>query len=312
MTLSRLGEFGLIRRFARVSRAAKDVALGIGDDAAAVLPCGRGRLLLLTCDPVIEGVHFDSRATPFQIGWKAMARNLSDIAAMGGIPRYALVAASLPTKTPVAKALAIHRGLCAAAGRHGVAIVGGDTSRSLHGIHLTVTLVGEVPRREMVTRTGARVGDLVCVTGSLGGSLAGKHLVFEPRVREARFLASRIHPTAMMDVSDGLASDLERLAEQGGVGFEIHGEALPISSVLRREGLARSREIARAMRDGEDYELLFTISARRLETLRKAWRRRFRLRLTAIGVVRPRAFGIRVTRGGRVVGAHAANDHFRR
>ncbi len=311
MNLSQLGEFGLIRRLARTSRPSAGVALGIGDDAAAVSPRGKDKLLLLTCDPVIESVHFDSHATPFQIGWKAMARNLSDIAAMGGTPLHALDAASLPRKTSVAKAIGIHKGLTAAAQRHGVSIVGGDTSHNAHGIHLTVTVIGEVARRNMITRAGARVGDLVCVTGSLGGSILGKHLKFEPRLREARFLAQRFYPTSMMDLSDGLASDLQRLAEQSRVGFEIHANSLPISPALRSQQLKPRKEIRHAMRDGEDYELLFTLPSRKFTGLQREWRRHFKLRLTCVGVVRPKSFGIQLVDDHTRSRPRATNDHFR-
>src|SRR5262245_29029899 len=128
MKLSSLGEFGLIRRLQQASRPSPRVVLGIGDDAAAVLPSEKNSLMLLTCDPVIEGIHFDLHATAYQIGWKAMARNLSDIAAMGGVPLYALVSASFPKAASVTKIMGIHKGLHAAARRYDVSIVGGDTS----------------------------------------------------------------------------------------------------------------------------------------------------------------------------------------
>jgi thiamine-monophosphate kinase len=270
------------------------VVLGIGDDAAAVVATGGKRLLLITCDPVIEGVHFDASAPLRAVGWKVMARNISDIAAMGGTPRWAVVAASLPARLSVADAMELHRGMLDAARRYGVALVGGDTSRSRTGIHLTVTLVGEVERRHMIRRAGARVGDVLCVTGALGASLAGKHLDFQPRVAEARFLAERFRPTAMIDVSDGLAGDLQRLAEQSRVGFDVWLDALPLSSALRCRKFSRARAWSHAMCDGEDYELLFTIPPARLRRLQAAWRKRFRLRLTPVGIVRPRDRGIRL------------------
>jgi thiamine-monophosphate kinase len=294
MQLSQLGEFGLIQKISRLSSLSKKVALGIGDDTAAVVGPDKGKYLLLTCDGVIENIHFFSGTPAYKIGWKAMARNLSDIAAMGGKPLYALVAASLPPSMTEKKALDIHRGLSAAAKRYGVAVIGGDTSRSRHGIHLTVTVVGEVDRTRMITRSGAHEGHVVCVTGSLGASILGKHLCFEPRVKEAQFLAKRFRPTSMMDLSDGLASDLQRLAEQSRVGFEIWADKIPISAGLRKQRFKKKQEIAHAFQDGEDYELLFTISPVVFSKLQKAWKKQFRLSLTQIGVVRPRNFGIRV------------------
>lgn len=315
MKLSRLGEFGLIRALSRNLRPSRRVFLGIGDDCAAVAPSRPGHLLLLTCDPVIEDIHFDSTATAYQIGWKAMARNLSDIAAMGGTPLYALVSASLPRGIKVARALEIHRGVKAAAKRYGVDLVGGDTSHNLHGIHLTITLVGEVARSELVTRSGASAGHLVCITGSLGASLQGKHLRFSPRIEEGRFLAKHFKPSAMMDLSDGLASDLQRIGEASKVGFEIWGNRLPLSPELRAEDLSPSKAIARAMQDGEDYELLFTLPKKQWLPLKKAWQKKFRIPLTTIGIVRTQTYGIQLKddapESRPQQAPRPANDHFR-
>jgi len=316
MTLSQLGEFELIRRFARLSPKSGKVVLGIGDDTATVVPSNKSCLMLLTCDPVIEGVHFNSSAKPYQIGWKVVARNLSDIAAMGGVPLYALVSASLPRHLTLRHALEIHRGIMTIARKFGVAIVGGDTARSPRGIHVTVTMVGEVARSELLKRSGARAGDVLCVTGTLGASILGKHLRFQPRLHEARFLAQRFRPSAMMDVSDGLASDLRRLAEQSRVGFEVWAGALPVSPALRAQKLSRTREIHHALCDGEDYELLFTMPSNRFLKLQAAWKKRFRLRLTQIGVVHPCGFGIQLVEGPEnhkpLSFPQAENDHFRR
>ncbi len=312
MHIARRGEFELIRKFAKLTPRSRWVPLGIGDDTAAVLPTSKGRLTLLTCDSLIEGIHFLPGTPPFQIGWKAMARNLSDIAAMGGIPRYALVAASLPPKLQESTALGIFKGLQAAAHTCNTIIVGGDTSRSPSGIHLTVTLVGEIPKKEMITRAGASVGDVVLVTGTLGASIHGKHLTFHPRLTEGRFLASRIHPTSMMDLSDGLASDLHRLAEQSHVGFEILGENLPFSPVLKQQKHPLHKAVQHAMQDGEDYELVFTLPQSRVDFLRKTWKKTFRTPLTCIGTVRPPAFGVQVHLAGKLENLSPKNDHFKK
>ncbi len=315
MQLSDLGEFGLIHKFSRLLSKPKNVLLGIGDDAAAILPLSKHHLILLTCDPVIEGIHFDKTAAPYQIGWKAMTRNLSDIAAMGGIPRYALVAASLPPHISVLCAIEIYRGLKAAAQKFGAIIVGGDTSHNLYGIHVTVTIVGEVARSELVSRANARVDDILYVTGTLGGSRYGKHLKFKPRIHEGRFLAQHFHPSAMIDVSDGLASDLQRLVQQSGVGFEIWSDSLPISSTLLSRKLSPKQQFQHAIEDGEDYELLFTVSSKHRTSLEMAWKKCFRLPLTQIGMVRPKRFGIRFI--GKMgihkipSSAKVPNDHFR-
>ena len=324
MRLSDIGEFGFIRRLARGRRAGRGVVLGIGDDAAAVRTSAGGQLLLVTCDPVIEGIHFDRTATDAQVGWKAMMRNVSDIAAMGGEPRWAVVSAALPRNFPLRRALAIQRGLDRAARRFGVAIVGGDTARSRAGVQVTVTLLGEVAKGEMVTRAGARPGHALFVTGTLGGSLAGKHRTFVPRVAEARFLASRGFASAMMDLSDGMASDLQRLRERSRVGFEVFAGLLPVSSAARGGNRSRASAVRRAMEDGEDYELVFTVPRAKVARLRREWARRFRLPLTEIGGVRPFGFGIRLSaqpirreprlpQGGvvdRQLPSGSRNDHF--
>lgn len=316
MNLSELGEFGLIRRFSKSTPSHQNVIVGIGDDAAAVVVPREEKLLLLTCDPVIEGIHFDSTAKPFQIGWKAMARNLSDIAAMGGKPLYALVSAALPSSTSVSKAQEIYRGLSTLAKKYQVAIVGGDTSHTKRGIHITVTVVGEIDRSKMILRSGARIGDILCVTGTLGGSLSsGKHLHFEPRVAEAQFLCNFFRPSAMMDLSDGLASDLHRLAEKSHVGFEIWSDRLPLSNALKGKKSPFKKLMTHALKDGEDYELLFTISAQRLPSLQKAWRKKFRLKLTPIGRVQSQKAGIqlinRLTKKSTGEFPLTENDHFK-
>jgi len=314
MKLSQLGEFGLIRAISKKTTMSKDVVVGIGDDTAAISIRGSRNLLLLTCDPVIENVHFTSTTNPYSIGWKAMARNISDIAAMGGIPKYALVAASFPRNYAVKKALEIDRGLKAAARKYGVSIIGGDTSHDRH-IHLTVTLIGEVNRAEIVQRSGAKPGDLLCVTGELGGSIHGKHLSFSPRVSEARFLAQNFKPSAMMDLSDGLASDLHRLREQSKVGFEIWTDAIPISNVLKKKTNDQNKQIRHALSDGEDFELLFTVSKKKFKQLEKKWKSKFHLYLTPIGVVRKLKFGVKFIPNSdskKSISIKITNDHFQR
>jgi thiamine-monophosphate kinase len=313
MNLSTLGEFGLISHLARMTPSrGGGVVLGIGDDAAVVKGPKGMNLLLAACDTVIEKIHFEKGASGKEIGWKAMARNISDIAAMGGLPRYALVAATLPRSLLKGRALAIHQGILKAAKDFGIMVVGGDTSHHSGGIHLTVTILGEVHPRHLLTRSGARPGDVVCVTGSLGGSIYGKHLAFTPRMEEARFLArSRFKPTSMIDLSDGLASDLMRLAEQSGVGFEVHAESIPISTEIARRHQRFDDRVRHALADGEDYELLFTVKPGDFSQLQKSWKRRFKLPVTMIGRVRPRSFGLKLLSDGRTKAIKSrTNDHF--
>lgn len=242
-TVHDLGEFGLIRQLQRhIPRA--------GDDCA-VLPGGG----LLTCDPVIEGIHFLPGTPPRQVGWKAMARNLSDIAAMGGEPRSAVVSLGLRPSTPVRWVRELYAGMRAVAGQFGCEIVGGDTARVRHEQFVVVTLLGHADRP--VLRSGAKPGDVVFVTGNLGGSFrSGKHLRFIPRIAEARWLVEHCRPTAMMDVSDGLASDLHRLVEASVVGFDIASCKIP-------------GKLPGALTDGEDFELVFTVAPREAGKVRR-------------------------------------------
>jgi thiamine-monophosphate kinase len=240
-TVSDIGEFALIHRLAKqIPRA--------GDDCA-VLPGGG----LLTCDPVIEGIHYPPDTPPYRVGWKAMARNLSDIAAMAGKPQYAVVSLGLRPGTPVRYVTELYRGMRAVAGK--CEIVGGDTAHVRNEQFIVVTILGHADKP--VLRSGAKPGDIVFVTGPLGGSFqSGKHLTFTPRLREAHWLAQNYHIHAMMDISDGLASDLQRLAESSRVGFDICSEKIP-------------GKLPGALTDGEDFELLFTVSPRDAGKIRK-------------------------------------------
>ena len=266
-TIRDIGEFGLIRQLGKnIPRA--------GDDCA-VLPGGG----LLTCDPVIEGIHYEPATPPYRVGWKAMARNLSDIAAMAGTPRYAVVSLGLRPNTPVRYVTELYRGLRAVAGKFHCEIVGGNTAHVRAEQFIVVTLLGQADRP--VLRSGAKPGDIVFVTGKLGGSFAsGKHLTFTPRIREARWLANHVRLHAMLDISDGLANDLQRLVESSRVGFEIESGKIPISPAvaagLRAAGFVNQSKdrcfieapLHHALTDGEDFELLFTVSPRDAGKLR--------------------------------------------
>jgi thiamine-monophosphate kinase len=257
------------------------VRVGVGDDCA-VLETQAGTTLLATTDLLIEDVHFRRRyATPFDIGWKALAVNLSDIASMGGRPRWALVALALPASTEAADVDAFYDAAWALAGEHGVAIVGGDTSASPGGWIVNITLLGEAVQPP-VLRSTARPGDVVAVTGPLGRSAAGlalltapkapaglsasavedvrgAHLRPVPRVREGQWLAAAGGITAMIDLSDGLVTDLGHLVEESGVGADIEITRIPVSETVREvAGACGADALAWASSGGEDYELLLT------------------------------------------------------
>ncbi|MEQ1862668.1 MAG: thiamine-phosphate kinase [Chthoniobacteraceae bacterium] len=275
MTLAALGEDALLARLLRGLPVGADVIAGPGDDCAIIGRPRDRRWLLLKADCVIEGVHFTRDADPRRVGWKALCRALSDIAAMAGTPRHALITVAAPRTLPVAWLEGLYAGLAKAARKFGAGIVGGETARSPGGIFIDVALTGEVARTRCIRRSGGREGDAIYVTGRLGGSLAGRHLDFIPRLAEARWLAEHFRPSAMMDLSDGLGADLPRLARASGCGFALDDARIPRT---------RGRSLAQVFDDGEDYELLFTIAdAARLEV---TWQKTFpKLPLTRIGTL---------------------------
>lgn len=253
------------------------VRRGPGDDCALVAPPPRGCEAVLKTDAVLEGVHFTCRDPAAWVGRKALARAVSDFAATGAHPVAVLVACMVPTGSCAAayadRAMA---GMAAAARRWGIGLAGGETTRGpLFG--LTVSLYGWVRRKNAVARSGARVGDILCVTGRLGGSRAGHHLRFEPRLAEGQWLAQGGWVRAMMDLSDGLGKDLPRLALASGHSFSIDPQRLP-----RRRGV----DVEGAVNDGEDYELLFAVAPERVADLRRKWP--FRTPWKEIGVLLPR------------------------
>jgi len=308
VTVHDLGEFGLIRTLqSTIGRSETSVVVGIGDDCAVLRGNRPDSYLLYTCDPVVEGVHYRPRDPARKVGWKAMARNLSDIAAMGGLPRWAVVSIGLRRNTPVQWVKQLYTGLHAAAQRFHCQIVGGDTTHVKHEQFVVVTLIGEVEKSRLTLRSSAKIGDSVFVTGTLGGSLRGKHLTFIPRIDEARWLANHFPVHAMIDLSDGLSNDLQRLVDVSprGTGFEIDAAEIPIAR-------AAQGKLSAALNDGEDFELLFTIDPRHVTGLRQKWARKFRTKLTEIGrVVRSHHKVALIERdGSKTPLTPAGYDHF--
>lgn len=283
-TIHSVGEFGLIQLIQKWAGKSKKALFGIGDDAA-VLPSFGRRHSLLAIDTMVEDVDFKLRTTrPFLIGRKALAINLSDIAAMGGEPRFAVVSLVLPKRTPLHFVRGFYRGLSRLARRFGVEIVGGDLSRGPKVI-CSIALVGEAGKEGEVYRDGVRIGDLICVTGTLGGSILGKHFTFTPRIAEGIFLAQN-GVSAMMDISDGLIADLTRMVSKKRLGFVLEEKNIPISKAARK--LARGdhqKALWHALYDGEDFELLFTVRPAHFRTLSKKWNKRFDSPLFVIGQI---------------------------
>ncbi len=311
--LGEIGERELIRRLARSLPTRRDVVAGPGDDCAVVrVPGDRAHDWLLKSDPVIEGVHFSPAAPGRAVGRKALARALSDIAAMGGEPLWALADLVAPANASSGRVLGVSRGLAALARHAGVAVVGGDVSAG-PALEVHAFVVGRVPRGRAVLRSGAQPGDGLFVTGSLGGSGAGKHLRFMPRLAEGRWLARGGWARAMIDLSDGLAADLRHLLRQSGVGAELCLDAIPVSAAAKRLGGSPEGALRRALADGEDFELLFAVPAARSAAFPTAWRRRFRLACARIGTVTPRRGVIETVdaRGRRGRLGSAGYEHFR-
>jgi thiamine-monophosphate kinase len=274
-TLAELGEDAVVDVLTRRLPSRADVRMGVGDDCAVI---GRMRDLwwqLLKTDAVVEGVHFLPETEPERIGWKALARAISDIAAMGGEPEHALVTLAARPGESLERVQGIYAGLRKAARKFGVALVGGETSRSPGPLFLSIALTGRVERKRCVLRSGGRPEDVLWVTGRLGGSIRGKHLDFTPRVAEARWLVEHVPVRAMMDLSDGLGADLPRLCRASGCSVELWAEKVP-----RDAGCT----VAQALGDGEDFELLLAVAPRDGEAMLRGWRKKFpRLPLTPIG-----------------------------
>ncbi len=280
--VSDAGEFGLIGLLRRQLHRYNKVIVGIGDDTA-VLPYDRQHYLLFTTDLIAEGVHFFPSEDPLGVGYKALGCNISDIAAMGGKPTYAVVSLALPAKTKISYVRALYKGIEKVGKKFSVSIVGGDTVRA-NKVSVNIALLGLVKKNEYVLRSGARPGDTIFVSGALGRSLAtGKHLSFVPRVAEAQLLVKRFKPTAMIDISDGLTADLGHILEESRVGAVLFEELIP-----RNKGTTLSN----ALYDGEDFELLFTLSP---SDVRRARTRGSRFPFYPIGKIVP-------GKGARLVG----------
>jgi thiamine-monophosphate kinase len=254
------GEFGFIHWLRQRTPAASRVLLGPGDDAALLAWPG-GPNCLVTTDMLLEGSCFLlAEAGPLRVGRKAMAVNLSDIAAMAGVPVAAVVSVGLPRQGGRALAEELYQGLREMADAFDTGIIGGDTNSWDGPLVINVTLLGEATPRGVVRRSGARPGDRLLVTGPLGGSIRGKHLDFTPRVREALALHAAADLHAMIDVSDGLAADVGHLCQESGCGAVLHAQMIPIAEAARALNHGRG-PLEHALGDGEDFELVFAVSA---------------------------------------------------
>jgi len=339
MKISEIGEFGLINRISKDTIInPENILLGIGDDCAAYY-VSPDKIVLATCDMLVENIHFTlSTCSPRQLGRKAMAVNISDIAAMGGIPRNALLSLGVSSDTSVEFIDQLVDGMKEEAKLFEVNMAGGDTVRSPLGIVINITLIGEVEADLIVKRSTAKPDDLIMVTGELGGSAAGLILLLEekkyssvplniaeevksihlspvPRVKEGRIIARKKLATAMIDISDGLASDLTRICEVSAVGAKVYASKVPILLAAKEVGkLIKRNPLDLALYGGEDYELLFTISPQKAGDNIKLLEKELGTKISIIGEIRERQEGIKLEDlAGRVSDLQPKGyNHFRR
>ena len=324
-----IGEFEFIDRIAAHTQRNR-VLCGIGDDCA-VIAAGKGRVRLVTTDAMVEGVHFVQNAPPESVGYKLLTASLSDIAAMGGKPTDAVVAVGASEGCDAGYVERIYNGLFACADQFGVAIVGGDTTRTAGPLVLSLTLTGTMARDQVSYRSGARVGDAIYVSGTLGDAAGGlgvalgavemqgedraallrRHYRPKARVDLGRALAETDAVTAMIDVSDGLASDLNHICRQSGVSAVIRAEAIPMSAAFVKFCAAsRENKLALAFTGGEDFELLFCVHRARVHKIEAL---ATRYSISRIGEIAAGNGGVRIEGedGKRVLLKRVGYEHFR-
>lgn len=249
MLLNKIGEFGLIKRFQEIIKTDSSVIEGVGDDCA-VLKFDSRHYQLFSCDMIVEGVDFLPQTDPYLIGRKAVAISVSDIAACGGMPKHCLVSLGIPKKTTVKFMDRFFMGIHDLAKKYKINIVGGDLSKSRQ-LTVDVSMLGLVEKKNLVLRSRAEKGQLIFVTGKLGGSLkSGRHLKFVPRIDESRYLVNNFKPASMIDISDGLAADLGHILERSKKGAILYETLIPKNN---------DATLSEALFSGEDFELLFTI-----------------------------------------------------
>lgn len=256
-----MGEFSFIQWIRKRQKRRKDVILGIGDDCAAI-NVSSDRMCLITTDMLVDGTHFDlKKCTGQDVGRKAIACSISDVAAMGCQATVAVVSICFPNHTTERFAKELYKGIWGISDKYDIEIVGGDIISGDSPLCINVTMLGRDDGLKPLLRSGAKVGDMILATGTLGGSLLGKHLRFEPRLKEGLILNKNFTIHAMIDISDGLTADLNHILEESHVGAVLYESQIPISAAaLKISKKTGNTPLYHALSDGEDYELLFTLS----------------------------------------------------
>ncbi len=309
ITIGNIGEFALIDRLQQFLQVPSDshVVKSIGDDCAVLQPSPDAELILTT-DSQEEGVHYRlDWSTPEEIGWRCLAVNVSDIAAMAGRPLGAVVALSLPSDLEVAFVDGLYTGMQNLARQMACPIIGGNMTKTTGRVSVTITVLGEVPRGQAIYRSGAQAGDAIWVTGPLGGAKAGLEALLkpeavrgvptayalacyrrpQPRLWEAQFLRQRVELHSLLDISDGLSGDLRHICEASGVGAQIEADAVPIHDDTRQIADAvQADPLWYALHGGEDFELCFTALPMQVEPIRAEFERRFHRSLVRVGTIR--------------------------
>ena len=278
-----MNELDFIGYLSKTLKGKEGLVKGIGDDAA-VIEYTRDKYLLFASDMIIESVHFTKNADPFGIGWKAVAVNVSDIAAMGGTPKYITVSLGVPKKKNPRYVKEIVRGIKTLCGKFGISVAGGDTNASRELI-IDVSILGEVGKADLVCRDTAKVDDLIFVTGCLGEGRY-KHLNFIPRVKESQMLVKNFKINSMIDISDGLFLDLSRICEASGVGARIYKSLIPVSE--------KAKNTKDAFSYGEDFELLFTLSISEAKKMIRSLGRKTYIPVSLIGQVVRKTDGLKI------------------
>jgi thiamine-monophosphate kinase len=334
MRVGELGEFALIARLqSRLQGPQPHIICSVGDDCAVLRPAA-GMDLLLTTDTQEEGIHFRRDwASPEDIGWRCLAVNVSDIAAMGGSPVGAVVALSIPPALEVAFVEALYDGMQAVAQRYDCPVVGGNISQRADTLSVTITVAGQVPCGQSVYRSGAQVGDDIWVTGDLGGAKAGLEVLSrpeamvglrtaevlaryrrpQPRLYEAQYLRQQGHIHSLLDISDGLSSDLRHVCEASGVGAELDAAAIPMTQEVQH--IARALQVDPlqfALHGGEDFELCLTAPPGSIGRIQEAFTRRFHCPLVHVGTIQPgHGVQLRLPHGEVMPLPARGYDHFR-